>query len=308
MSPRLSVIVRARDEAAGIGRCLQLIGAQRLPGGLETIVVEGGSRDGTAAIAAANGATVVAIDPDAFTFGGALNLGAERARGEILVALSAHAFPRDDGWLARLAAAFDDPRVACASGERFRPDGTPLTAAVEYDAALAARHPTWGYSNAAGAFRAALWRERPFRTDLPACEDREWCRHFLADGYVCVLDPALLVDHDHTHDPVAQIFARARREAAGFAAFLPPEALAAVGASDLRALALAWYSDTRFYDSAWRGRLSHRRAARLLGSYTGLRDERTTHIVGFSSRTGQGGGSSPNGILSTRRLPWIRRR
>jgi rhamnosyltransferase len=265
---KVSVIVRALDEAASIGRCLQLIATQRLDAEVETIVVDSGSHDGTPEIALANGASVIAMPPAAFSFGGALNLGAAAASGEILVALSAHAFPRDDCWLARLVAAFDDPGVACACGDRFWPDGSVLTGPVVFDSAMAARHALWGYSNAAGAFRASLWRERPFREDLPACEDREWCRYWLSRSYVCVLDPALAVDHDHTHDPALSIYRRARREAAGFTAFLSPDELPPAG---VRALAAEWWSDTRFYDSLWRARLSHRRGARLLGTFAGAR-------------------------------------
>jgi rhamnosyltransferase len=269
-APRISVIIRARNEAASIGRCLDLISSQRGAGErAEVIVVDNASADATAAIAERHGARVVEIPAEQFTFGRALNVGAGEAAGEILVALSAHAFPRDHEWLDRLAAVFDDPRVACACGDRFRPDGAALAGPVDYDADAARTDPEWGFSNAAGAFRAALWRERLFREDLPACEDREWCRYWVQHGYVCRLDPALLVDHDHTHDPVLSIYRRARREAAGFARFLPPEAAAGAAAGTLRGLVTEWFSDTRFYASPWRARLSHRRAARLLGTYAG---------------------------------------
>lgn len=263
----ISVIVRARDEARAIGRCLELVAAQDTSGAsVEVIVVDSGSRDGTVSIARDFGvAKVVQIRPEAFTFGGALNLGAANARGSVLVALSAHAFPPDTGWLSRLVAPFADPAVACASGERFLPDGSELSGPVRQDRVLAAQHPGWGYSNAAGAFRAPLWRERPFRDDLPACEDKEWSLHWIARGYVSVIDPALLVDHDHTHDPVASIYRRARREAEGLGMFLdlPPYGV--------RELTGEWWSDRRFYDSSVRARLSHRRAARLLGAYAGRR-------------------------------------
>jgi rhamnosyltransferase len=265
-TPEISVIVRARDEAASIGRCLELVLGQRTGGrGVEVIVVDNGSRDATAPIAASLGARIVSLPAAAFTFGRALNLGAASARGELLVALSAHAFPRDPEWLARLAAPFSDAAVACACGERFRPDGSSLRAAVRVDAAALAAAPEWGYSNAAGAFRASLWRRRSFREELPACEDREWARHWIEQGYVCVLDPELSVDHDHTHDPVVSIYRRARREAEGLAAFLE---LPRYG---IGSLAGDWWSDLRFYDSALRARLSHRRGARLLGVYAGRR-------------------------------------
>jgi rhamnosyltransferase len=266
----VSVIIRARDEADDLGRCLGLLAAQQGVDDVELILVDGGSRDRTPQVAAEHGASVQRITPRQFSFGGALNLGAEAARHELLVALSAHAFPRNRSWLARLRAAFDDDGVACACGDRYDPDGELLTEVVAQDAALARRRPEWGYGNAAGAFRAQLWRQRPFRTDLPACEDKEWAWHWLHQGYTCVVDPALTVDHDHTHDPLRAIFTRARREAVGYAAFLERPARRD-GPPDLMR---QWWSDTRWYDSAARARLSPRRAARLLGAYAGRRRQR----------------------------------
>jgi rhamnosyltransferase len=263
----ISVIVRARNEAASIGHCLELLRSQQPAGGeLELILVDNESADRTRDIALSHGARVVAIPTAQFTFGRALNLGAANAGGELLVALSAHAFIREPGWLARLCAVFDDPRVACASGDRYDAAGRPLTRALAHDITQARAHPFGpGYSNAAGAFRARLWRERPFREDLPACEDREWAWHWMERGYRCVIDPALVVDHDHTHDPVRDIYRRARREAEGMAMFM--DGWVPVPGP----LRREWWSDTRFYDSRLRARLSHRRAARILGTRAGLK-------------------------------------
>jgi glycosyltransferase involved in cell wall biosynthesis len=232
---------------------------------LETIVVDSGSRDDTIPIARAYGARVLTIPRESFTFGGSLNLGAANARGQVLIALSAHAFPVDDGWLERLLDAVSGPGVACASGDRYGPDGESLTHAIRQGAELARPQPAWGYSSAAGAFHASLWRRRPFRSDLPGCEDKEWSWHWLQRGYVSVVDPGLVVDHDHTHDPLPSIYRRARREAQGMTtAFNLP----AYGWSELLH---EWCSDRRYYDSAVKARLSHRRLARLLGTYAGRR-------------------------------------
>jgi rhamnosyltransferase len=265
--PTISVIVRARDEAAELTRALEVIGAQRTGARrVELVVVDCGSRDeSTRAAGERAGARVVQLPAGAFSYGGALNLGCANASGELLVALSAHAYPADDGWLARLAAAFDDPRVACASGDRYGPDGELLPGPRRQDAELARRRPEWGYSNAAGGVRAELWRRRPFRADLPASEDKEWALHWLDRGYVCKVDPALLVEHDHTQDPLPAIYRRARREWEATCVFNPP------ARHGLGALAGEWWSDTRWYDSALRARLSHRRLARLLGAYSGRR-------------------------------------
>jgi rhamnosyltransferase len=267
--PEISVIVRARDEAASVGRCLELINGQQTGERLtEVIVVDSDSSDATAAIASRHGARVITIAQHDFTFGGALNLGAANARGEFMVALSAHAFPLDPMWLSRLLEPFSDPRVACACGARYGPDDKPLVDRIEQDISLAKRRPQWGYSNGAGAFRADLWRTRPFRSDLPGCEDKEWAWHWLEQGYVCVIDPALEVDHDHTRDPLRGIYRRARREAAGFAGFLE------LGPYGPRQLAREWWCERGWHASSLRARTSHRRAARLLGAYAGRRSAR----------------------------------
>jgi glycosyltransferase involved in cell wall biosynthesis len=265
----VSVIVRARDEEQSLGRCLSSIAGQAgVDGPVELIVVDSGSRDGTVEVARRHGATIATIAADPYSYGGALNLGAERARGSVLVALSAHAVAPDQRWLARLTAPLaQDTTVACTCGDLHGPDGERLDGPIDQDEALARRRPEWGYSNAAGAFRAELWRRRGFREDLVACEDKEWALHWLARGYMCRVDPALAVEHDHTHDPLRAIYGRARREAAAYAQFLGARPY---GASDLIG---EWWSDLRWYDSAARARLSPRRTARLLGAYAGRRSE-----------------------------------
>jgi glycosyltransferase involved in cell wall biosynthesis len=263
----ISVVVRARDEAASIGRTLDLLAAQRVPGHeVEVIVVDSGSTDGTVEIARARGVRVIEIAR--FTFGGALNCGAAAARGEILVALSAHAFPLDDAWLARVAAHFSDPRVACASYGLADPEGRPLEGPFVQDAAIARSAPEWGYSNAAGAFRADLWQRYPFRWDLPGSEDKEWARFWLDRGFVCVIDPALLTDHDHSGDTPGENLERYRREWVGFAMY-----------DDVRPWTVGealrvWWTEPRGWPTLWHARRSVKRAARIVGEWRGRRFRR----------------------------------
>ncbi len=291
----ISVIIRVRDERASLERCLGLLARQQGVGEVQVIVVDAGSSDGTPDVARAGGARVVRADSAgaAFSYGGALNLGAGHASHEVLASLSAHAFPRDDRWLARLAEALSasDAGVACASGDVYDPDGARLRSPIAQDAGLARRRPEWGYSNAAGAFRAELWRRRPFRADLPGCEDKEWALHWLDEGYTCRMDPALVVDHDHTHDSLRAIHARARREAQAYAMFLGG---GAPGATSLGGLVREWWSDTRWYASPLRARLSHRRAARLVGGWHGR-----SHPEHSIEGEGVGGADSARGRSSS---------
>lgn len=218
---RVSVVVRAKNEAADIGRTLGIIRSQTVDSQL--IVVDSGSTDATVEIAREHDAEIVQIRPEEFTFGGALNLGADVATAPVVVALSAHAFPRDERWLERMLEPFDDDRTACAAGAETGPDGRPIDGLLVQDRALAERYPHWGYSNAAGAFRRELQHRYPFRPEMPGTEDKEWAWHWLHDGYTAAFGPGLSVDHDHSNDPLRETWTRATREWIGYGMYLPIE-------------------------------------------------------------------------------------
>jgi rhamnosyltransferase len=269
LAPAVSVIIRAKDEAVSIGRVLDLLQAQEMDGrDVELIVVDSGSQDDTRQMALERGVRVIDIPPAHFSYGGALNTGCEAASAPILLALSAHAFPRDGRWLARMLEVFEDERVACAYGCDNAPGGGALTERVLQDAQHARRHYTWGYSNVSGAFRAELWRRRRFRTDMPSTEDREWSLYWLDRGWLCVMDPELRVDHAHDMDSLPDAYRRAWREWNGYTRYMQ---MPRYGAAEL---AREWWSDRQGWPSHLRARLSPRRIATLLGKFTGLKPSR----------------------------------
>ena len=217
---RASVVIRAKDEAASIGRTLDLLAEQDIGDSLETIVVDSGSKDATVTIARDARARVVEIPAREFTFGRALNRGCEAASGDIVIALSAHAFPPDSTWVRRMLDAFDDERVACACGYETDPLGSTLTGCRVQDAEDLHRHPMWGYTNASGAFRLRSVAGRPFREDMPGTEDKEWAAYWVNRGRLAIVDPALSVDHTHHDDSPILTYRRSRREWEGFAMYL----------------------------------------------------------------------------------------
>ena len=91
------MIIPARDAAEILPRALGGVSAQELEGGYEVIVVDDGSRDGTAAVAEAAGARVVRHE-HALGPGGARNSGAAAARSPAFAFLDADCVPAP-GWL-----------------------------------------------------------------------------------------------------------------------------------------------------------------------------------------------------------------
>lgn len=86
MRPGISVVIPAFNEAGHIASTVAA--ALRIPGVSEVVVVDDGSVDDTAALAAAAGATVVRLERN-LGKGGALARGVEAASGEILLLLDA---------------------------------------------------------------------------------------------------------------------------------------------------------------------------------------------------------------------------
>ncbi len=140
----------------------------------EVVVVDNGSVDGTAeAVAAEFGDVVLVRVEENVGFGRAVNLGAARATGDVLLVVNNDAVCAPD-FAERMLAPFADPGVGMAAGvltQRPHPDRVD-SAGVELDvtvgswdlgwnapvASLGARQPV-GPCGGAAAYRATAWRD-----------------------------------------------------------------------------------------------------------------------------------------------------
>jgi rhamnosyltransferase len=217
----ISVVIPVKDGGAGLIRCLDAIGRQVVDAEVEIVVVDSGSRDGSAEVAGARGARVHEIPASEFGHGRTRNLGAELARGEILVFTSQDAFAADETWLATLARSLVKPgNIAGAYGRQLpHDDATPperyfLDFLYGPDARVQRpdgdREPDFEqtlFSNVNSAIPRAVWREFPFADDLIMSEDQEWSRRVLRAGYELVYEPEAAVHHSHRYS-IADAFRR----------------------------------------------------------------------------------------------------
>jgi GT2 family glycosyltransferase len=113
----VSVIIPARNAGATLGACLDGLAAEGIPGPqAELVVVDDGSTDATGAIARRPGVRVctgAGRGPAA-----ARNVGAQLARGEILVFLDADTVPLP-GWLREMVAPFEAQDVVAVKGRYY---------------------------------------------------------------------------------------------------------------------------------------------------------------------------------------------
>jgi glycosyltransferase involved in cell wall biosynthesis len=117
MSLQVSIITAVKNRASTLGACLRSVQAQSWPG-VEHIVVDGGSTDGTLGVLAASRAHLARLicEPDGGVYE-ALNKGIAAASGDIIGFLHADDEFASAETLEHVARAFEDPAVEAVYGD-----------------------------------------------------------------------------------------------------------------------------------------------------------------------------------------------
>jgi glycosyltransferase involved in cell wall biosynthesis len=197
----ISVIIPAYNGARTLPACLQALQRQTHPPD-EVIVVDDGSTDDTAAVAAGFGASVLS-QPNAGP-AAARNRGAQAAEGDILLFTDADCVPAPD-WVERMAAPFADPSVAGAKGEyRTRQRGLIARFVQQeyqdrYDRMAGQSQIDFVDTYSAGYRRDLFLAAGGFDTVFPTAsvEDQEFSFRLAERGYRLLYVPGAIVYHQH---------------------------------------------------------------------------------------------------------------
>ncbi len=225
--PSVSVVIRCFNEERHIGRLLQGLAHQSRAH--DVVVVDSGSTDASARIARDFGARVVPIRPEDFSFGRALNVGCEAARGDVLVFASAHVYPVYTDWLESMASPFaDEERVGAVYGKQR---GCETTRWSEHqifahwfpdDGPAEQEHPFCNNANC--AVPRQLWEQVPYEEELTGLEDLAWAKTVAERGYRIVYEPDAEIVHVHDEAPT-QIYRRYLREAIALKRIYPDQTM-----------------------------------------------------------------------------------
>jgi len=197
---KVSIVIRSKNEARYIGEVLQRVFAQDYQGSYEVLLLDSGSRDETVKIASRFPIAVYPMRPEEFTFGRALNRGAQMAKGDYVIYLSAHCTPVDQQWLASLLHPLEEASEVIATYGRQEPRrGVNPYEEMELERAFPTDHsrePGVIFSCSNCAIQREILLHFPFDEASPFAEDYIW-RKLLPAEYQVVYVPSASVYHSH---------------------------------------------------------------------------------------------------------------
>lgn len=184
----ISVVIPVKDDAQQLRECLLALGRQTRPAD-EIVVVDNGSSDSSALVAARMGARVVRQEGGGIPAASAA--GYDAARGEIIARLDADCLP-GEGWLERIGEDFsrDADLAAVTGGARFAEGPRllrSLLAALYLGSYYAVLTPTLGHAPLFGsnfAMRRSAWEAvsaEVHRRDILVHDDLDLAFHLGRD-------------------------------------------------------------------------------------------------------------------------------
>jgi rhamnosyltransferase len=196
----VSVLIRVRNEEHALRRLFECLRMQKLDRPFEVVVIDNDSDDGSANVARTMGARVFTLPRSLFGYGRAINVGVKLCRGDLIVLLSAHAWPQGDDWLGRMVNCVEDRDVAAvycrqaADGEICQQEKMRFNAFAEHNYKLDTEslvqrcesgedvYEVCRFSNSAAIVRREVALRFPFR-DLPFAEDRAFVLDCVMAGH-----------------------------------------------------------------------------------------------------------------------------
>jgi len=220
--PFASVLVRAYNDEALVGRTLEGIFSQKVEFPFEVVVCDDNSTDRTREVAAGFPVRFFERPEGPYKPGRTLNALVASARGEVVVFNNSDAVPLDDRWLAELTRPLlSDPGkpVFAFANQLPRPDARALVRKDSERAFGDGRvQATWRFFFSLAS--SATWRktlvETPFDEAIQYSEDVEWTwrnSRREKDPVTIVYCPEARVEHSHNYT-LRQLARRFRGEGA----------------------------------------------------------------------------------------------
>lgn len=219
MKTKISIVIRCLNENDNLKILIPILQKQTLEN-YELIFVDSGSTDGTldtikSYFNNANNVLLTHIKKEEFTFGKSLNIGFDKAQGELVVSLSAHCFPISNEWLKNITQPFSDKNVGIVYGKQSPHKNTRFSEASVQEKWFSGKSMIKEdifLNNGNAAYRKSLWDEIKFDETLTGLEDINFGLHAKSKGWKLYYSNEADVQHLHNEN-YKTIRNRYRREA-----------------------------------------------------------------------------------------------
>ncbi len=178
-----------------------------------------------------------------FSHPGTRNWGASSSSDDYIVFLTQDALPADSFWLRELLRPFEaGPHIAASYSRQVpRPEASPFEVRdiecgtgpfdeirqVNFERDRERKdYEKWKssyirFSNVSACYRGDLLRKNPFDSRLPMCEDQEWCKRMIEQGYGIYYASKSIVFHSHRLT-LRELCRRQFEYGRSFRRFVPP--------------------------------------------------------------------------------------
>jgi rhamnosyltransferase len=219
LAEKVSVVIPTLNAGPGFEELLRKLEAQEGDFEREVVVVDSGSTDGTAHLAARHGAILHSVSKAGFDHGATRDLGISLSSGEYVALTVQDAVPLDESWLdAMVENLRNDDRIAAVYGRHVpRSDAGLMTRALVGNLAVAdsqrreqqipdtteylslppaQKRRIAAFDNVSSCLRRSVWEEFPFG-EADFAEDLRWGKKVVEAGYTIVYEPRSVVVHSH---------------------------------------------------------------------------------------------------------------
>jgi len=198
--PKVSIIIRVKNEEAWIKHCLRALKKQTFQD-FEIIIVDNMSDDFTVDLAKNEYENIKIIKIKEYFPGKSLNYGISQSSGEFIFCLSAHCIPLNKNWIEEMLSSLENKNIAAVYGRQVPAEFTKpqdkrdlyITFGIED---RIQKKDTF-FHNANSAFRKSVWNEIRFKDDVTNIEDRIWATEIIDRGYWIFYNSKATVIHHH---------------------------------------------------------------------------------------------------------------
>ncbi|MBD1134934.1 glycosyltransferase family 2 protein [Pelagibacterales bacterium SAG-MED47] len=199
MKPKISIIIRTKNEERWISKCIDAIQTQKFKN-FEIIIVDNKSTDKTIKKAKLCGVRKI-ISIENYLPGLALNTGIRKSSGDFIVCLSAHCIPKNNSWLTELLKNFKDEKVAGVYGRQipmeFSKDADKRDLFLVFGLDKKIQIKDSFFHNANSMIRKKIWNKINFDNKISNIEDRIWGQEVIKKKYKLIYEPEASVYHYH---------------------------------------------------------------------------------------------------------------